>query len=44
MGCWLNWKAESESILEQTNNLNRLIKHSSEEARIKYRYKKIRDN
>ena len=40
----INWKQKIRFILEQTHSLNRLIKHSSEEARIKNRYKKTRDN
>lgn len=40
----INWKQKIRFILEQTHSLNRLIKHSSEEARIKYIYKKTRDN
>lgn len=37
-------KTEKLDHFRANNNLNRLIKYSSEEARIKYRYKKIRDN
>ena len=40
----IHWKQKIRLSLEQTHSLNRLIKHSSEEARIKNRYKKIRDN